>query len=241
MPAPKGDGIGTGARQAPQIATRASNSGVRRPSGAAARTKCQLGRHPGPMGAADRYARLSPRRPLPVWGRCLHQMPTRGTTGSNRRPRSLRAAEISASGRRLGPVAAPNAGPQGIPAQDGRRTPRKQKRVAILGAWGGRMGLSSAFGAGISPDGRRTPGREERVAICGGTAGPPAPALGPRARMPGEAAPDLPAWALIPPNVRLWTGPFLWGLPGSPCLFGPGRPVKGRRRRSRSDATKERP
>ncbi|RPF46517.1 hypothetical protein EDD96_3097 [Streptomyces sp. Ag109_G2-6] len=118
------------------------------------------------QGAPDRYGLLPSRRPLPVWGRCLHQMPMRGPSGHPRRPRSLRASVSSASGGRLGPGCPAVRHLVPPPAQDGARTPRSRQRVAIWRAYCFRMFLWLAFGAGISPDGRRTPGREERVAIC---------------------------------------------------------------------------
>ncbi|RKT05943.1 hypothetical protein BX286_3973 [Streptomyces sp. 3211.6] len=118
------------------------------------------------QGAPDRYALLPSRRPLPVWGRCLHQMPMRGPSGHPRRPRSLRAPVSSASDGRPGPGCPAVRHLVPPPAQDGARTPRSRQRVAIWRAYCFRMFLWLAFGAGISPDGRRTPGREERVAIC---------------------------------------------------------------------------
>ncbi|RKT06386.1 hypothetical protein BX286_4428 [Streptomyces sp. 3211.6] len=130
-----------GGRDSRQIATRSSRLSVRRPSGAAARREGRRIRHPGPVGATNRYALLEFRRPRPVWGCYPHPRATGSASELARRVRSLRAPRIPASGGRLGLLPAPNADRMDI---RGRWTPQIATRSSRLGvrrfSWAGQRG-----------------------------------------------------------------------------------------------------
>ncbi len=148
-----------------QIATRSSHLSVRRPSGVAVRRKGRQDRHPGPVGASNRYALLPFRRPATAWGRCPHQRATELASGAARRVRSLRASLFSASGGRLGLIPAPNDEQSSIRACGRVRS----LRAAEIPASDGRPWLLAASKADPqsipAQDGRQPPRFEERVAI----------------------------------------------------------------------------